>query len=169
MSTQIRRAIGPDAFALAALAVQRGREQGAAPDRAFLARWADAWLADQPARVAWLATDEGVPVGALTARVAPGLPRLGEGECLVAAEVELYVSAPRRRCGIGARLAHEAIAWAREQGVEAVVDLAALGAAGPGIGRRLARSRVAAGTAVGATTPTSVSAGRRPAPAGTRG
>ena len=99
MSTQIRRATGADAFALAALAVQRGREHGAAPDRAFLARWADAWLADQPARIGWVATDDGAPVGALTARVAPGLPRLGEPARLVAGEVDLYVSAPRRRCG----------------------------------------------------------------------
>lgn len=166
MSTQIRRATGADAFALAALAVQRGREHGAAPDRAFLARWADAWLADQPARIGWVATDDGAPVGALTARVAPGLPRLGEPARLVAGEVDLYVSAPRRRCGIGARLAQEAAAWAREQGVEAVVDLSALGAAGPGIGRRLVRSRVAAGTPAGAAP---ISAARRPAPAGTRG
>lgn len=87
-----------DAFAVAALHLQRDLAQGARPEPGFLDRFADWWLRESD-RATWLATASGGdPVGALSAHVVDDGPRVGRG-----GDTWLYVSflfvAPAHRAG----------------------------------------------------------------------
>lgn len=142
----IRQATPRDAFAVAALHLQCGREAGAGPDPAFIDRWADAWLADRAARPFWLAEIENRPLGAVGLHIVDELPTLDEHRGLRwAVGSFLYVTPHFRRCGIAGQLVREANAWAAAHSITRVVaDLEPLGAAGQGIGRRLGAPGTAA-------------------------
>ncbi len=113
--TQIVRAGPQDAFSLAALELQLNREEGKPGEQGFLARFADAWLAEADRRPAWLATSlDGRPLGAVMLYVVPGLPRPGRNPRPVAYLTRFYVGRPARRQGVGERLLVAAITGARD-------------------------------------------------------
>lgn len=140
MSTPVdlRRAKPHDAFAVAALHLQLGRELGEVPAPGFLDRWADAWLRDVDRHPAFLAEIVKRPVGLVQLVVVDGLPTLATPAGGRHGTVTtFYVSPTFRRQGIASRLLREVLRWAGSEGLDRLTgDLAGLGSAAPGIARR---------------------------------
>lgn len=135
----IRQATPRDAFAVAALHLQRARELGAPADPGFLDRFADVWLREQAQRPYWLAEIENRPLGGCGLHVITELPEPGLAQPRRWAHGSfVFVTPTFRRCGIGGQLVRRAAAWASAEGLGRVVaDVEPLGAAAPGIARRL--------------------------------
>ncbi|WP_409483084.1 N-acetyltransferase family protein [Arsenicicoccus dermatophilus] len=147
-AAHVRRARPDDAFAVAAMMLQLGREQGAAPDPEFLDGFADAWLRDSGDRPFWLAEVDRRPLGVAGLTLVAGLPVLGGSRRARWGWLDtIYVTSTFRRCGIGGRLAREVHAWSAAEGLTHLrADLSALGPAAPGIARRLAARPAPDGT-----------------------
>ncbi|AKT51791.1 GNAT family N-acetyltransferase [Arsenicicoccus sp. oral taxon 190] len=135
----IRRARPHDAFAVAAMAVQIGRERGASPDPEFIDRFADSWLRAEGRHPFWLAEVEKRPLGIAGITLVEQLPSLGGARRARWAQVHtVFVTPTFRRCGIGGQLAREVFAWASAEGLTHLRgDLTELGPAAAGIARRL--------------------------------
>lgn len=117
----IRPAGQQDALALAALALQMGRELGHATEPGFLDRYAEAWVRALDHRPTWLAQlPDGRPVGALVTARVDKLPRLGRATTSWLHVSSLFVTADLRGAGLGERLLREMLTWARDHGVERV-------------------------------------------------
>lgn len=108
MTTRIRPIERDDALSLGALRLQQDREVGHTPRPGFLTDYADALLADFDGVRGWIAEEpDGRPVGcvlALRVRKLPTLSHLGRPEWWYVQQV--FVSADRRREGLGRRLLH---------------------------------------------------------------
>ena len=108
MTTRIRPIERDDALSLGALRLQQDREVGHTPRPGFLTDYADALLADFDGVRGWIAEEpDGRPVGcvlALRVRKPPTLSHLGRPEWWYVQQV--FVSADRRREGLGRRLLH---------------------------------------------------------------
>lgn len=108
MTTRIRPIERDDALSLGALRLQQDREVGHTPRPGFLTDYADAMLADFDGVRGWIAEEpDGRPVGcvlALRVRKLPTLSHLGRPEWWYVQQV--FVSADRRREGLGRRLLH---------------------------------------------------------------
>jgi aminoglycoside 6'-N-acetyltransferase I len=115
---EIRRALSNDAHALAALLNRFFAEEGFAAAPSVVRERADVFLGEG-ANAAFLALDDGIPIGAATVTTCFGF------ETGRQAEIEdLYVLPDRRRRGAARELIAAALAWCREQGctdVEVVV------------------------------------------------
>lgn len=110
MDVTLRLVERDDAFALAALRLQLDRERGRAPRDGFVVDYADAFLEDFDSYRGWFAEEpDGRPVGCLLAlrvRKLPTLARPGRPEWWYVQQV--FVTADRRREGLGRRLVHAA-------------------------------------------------------------
>ncbi|WP_219107881.1 GNAT family N-acetyltransferase [Austwickia sp. TVS 96-490-7B] len=107
-----------DAFALAALEIQRHREHGCVGEPGFLDRYADAWLAERERRPSWLAkTLDGRPVSAVMLHLVSPLPKPGRVGRPWAHLTTLYVSRDARRSGVGESLVHAALDWCSDRHV----------------------------------------------------
>ena len=108
MTTRIRPIERDDALSLGALRLQQDREAGRTPRPGFLTEYADALLADFAAQRGWIAEEpDGRPVGCVLVhpvRKLPTLGHLGRPEWWYVQQV--FVTADRRRDGIGRRLLH---------------------------------------------------------------
>ena len=135
----IRRARPHDAFAVAAMMLQRGRERGASPDPEFIDRFADAWLRSSGSHAYWLAEIEKRPLGIAGVTLVEQLPVLGGPRRSRWGQVHtMFVTPTFRRCGIGGQLAREVFAWSSAEGLTHLRgDLTELGPAAAGISRRL--------------------------------
>jgi len=115
---EIRRARPSDADPLAALLARFFAEEDFAASAAEIRARADVFLAEA-ANAAFLAVEDGTPVGAATVTTGFGF------ETGRRAEIEdLYVLPDRRRRGVARGLIEAALAWCRERectGVEVVV------------------------------------------------
>jgi len=115
---EIHRASPGDAEALAGLLARFFAEEGFAASAAEIRERADAFLAEQ-ANAAFLAVEDGLPVGTATVTTVFGF------ETGRQAEIEdLYVLPDRRRRRVARELIEAALAWCRERGctdVEVVV------------------------------------------------
>lgn len=116
--TQVLRAGPEHAFALAALELQHNREQGYPGEDGFLARWADAWLADLDRRPTWIALAlDGRPLGTVMTTHISWLPRPGRETQTWVHVDNLFVTPGSRRQGIGERLMRAAIDWCRDEDI----------------------------------------------------
>lgn len=115
---EVRRASPDDAAPLAALLARFFAEEGFAASAEELRERAGTFLA-QEANAAFLARDDGIPVGAATVTTVFGF------ETGRQAEIEdLYMLPDRRRRGVARALVDAALAWCRARGcadVEVVV------------------------------------------------
>lgn len=111
-----RKAGADDALVVAALALQCAIHRGGTPERGFLDRYARAWLAREPELPVWLAEAGEDHGGFLQARVLEPLPEPGEHPRAVLVVETFFVRAPHRGIGVGERLLHAAVAWARDGG-----------------------------------------------------
>lgn len=119
--TQLARAEPGDAFALAALELQRARELGRAPEPGFIDVYADCWLADRGRRPAWLATSlDGTALGSIVLHVRLAMPSPGLRRRADAVIDTLYVSRIARREGIGERLLRAALFWCSQMDIRAL-------------------------------------------------
>ncbi|MDO5698439.1 MAG: GNAT family N-acetyltransferase [Dermatophilus congolensis] len=118
---ELSRAEAEDAFALAALELQRAREQGRPGQDGFIDKYADFWLGDRQHRPAWIAKQlDGRPLGALILDVRLSMPSPGQRSRAVAVIDTLFVNPAHRRQGTGERLVRAALIWCTQAGVTAV-------------------------------------------------
>lgn len=118
---ELSRAEAEDAFALAALELQRAREQGRPGQEGFIDRYADFWLADRQRRPAWLAKQlDGRPLGSLILDVRLSMPSPGQRSRATAVIDTFFVNPAHRRQGTGERLVRAALIWCTQSGVAAV-------------------------------------------------
>ena len=120
MPVSIRAARADDAFAVAALHLQRARELGGSGEAGFLEQFADAWLADR-ARVTLLAhAADGRPLGVVHGALVRTMPAPGTpGSTWLALET-VYVTADARGCGVGVGLLRRLLEWCHAHAVARV-------------------------------------------------
>lgn len=117
----ITRATRHDAFAVAALHLQRGIAAGARPEPGFLDRFADWWLRHDDTHPTWLATAAGGdPVGAVSLRLVDDGPRVGRGGDSWVRVSFLHVVPAHRERDVAARLLAQAQAWCVQRGATGV-------------------------------------------------
>lgn len=116
----IRRAGVDDAFVVAALHLQYSRELGLPPERGFLDRFADSWLAQLDDRPAWFAEWRGEHAGILETIRVRRLPWPGRPAASTLHVDALYVPPPLRGQGVGRALVAAMVGWARDGDVRCV-------------------------------------------------
>jgi GNAT superfamily N-acetyltransferase len=116
----IRRARVDDALVVAALHLQYARELGLPPERGFLDRFADTWLAAHEDRPAWFAERHGEHAGVLETVRVRRLPWPGLAPATTLHVDALYVTPDHRGQGVGRALVDAMVGWAREAGVRCV-------------------------------------------------
>ena len=118
---ELSRAEAEDAFTLAALELQRAREQGRPGQEGFIDKYADFWLADRQHRPAWVIKQfDGRPLGSLILDVRLSMPSPGLRTRAVAVIDTLFVNPAHRRQGNGEKLIRAALIWCTQAGVTAV-------------------------------------------------
>jgi GNAT superfamily N-acetyltransferase len=116
----IRRAAVGDALIVAALHLQYARELGLPPERGFLDRVADAWLADLASRPTWIAERAGEHAGLLETSRVRRLPWPGRPDASWLHVDALFVAPGHRGHGVGRALVEAMVDWARETDVRFV-------------------------------------------------
>ncbi len=110
----IRRAGVEDAFIVAALHLQFARDLGLPPERGFLDRAADAWLADRADRPTWIAERGGEHAGLLATRRIRTPPWPGRPDASWLHVELLFVPPSHRGTGVGRGLVEAMAGWARD-------------------------------------------------------
>ena len=116
----IRRAGVDDAFIVAALHLQYARDLGMPPERGFLDRYVDGWVAAIADRPAWFAEWRGEHAGLLETTVVRRPPWPGRPETRWLHVDALYVPPPHRGERIGRALVDAMADWARGEGVASI-------------------------------------------------
>lgn len=116
----IRHAAAEDAFIVAALRLQFARDLGVPPERGYLDRVAEAWLADLGDRPTWVAEHEGEHAGFLQTHRVSQLPWPGRPDVTWLHLDALFVPPPHRDTGVGRALFDAMVVWAREAEVSFV-------------------------------------------------
>lgn len=114
----IRRAAVGDALIVAALHLQYARELGLPPERGFLDRVAEAWLADLANRPTWIAERDGEHAGILETSRVRRLPWPSRPDASWLHVDALFVVPDHRGHGVGRALVEAMVGWARETDVQ---------------------------------------------------
>lgn len=115
---QVGRADAADAFALAALELQRARELGRPGEPGFIDKYADFWLREREHRPAWVAKSlDGKALGSVVLYHRFELPSPGLRPRPVATVDSLYVTKNARHGGTGEKLLRAALFWASQNDV----------------------------------------------------